>query len=104
MGCRGRRGKDRTCHTDLLVADPLAVVSEQAGTVSQAGELIRFRFGPAVLMRDFILVEQIGHLFCNHVAVVRDGDERNLLTAFGRTGRGVGLWGLFGFLRIAHGS
>jgi hypothetical protein len=49
------------------VADPLAVASEQAGTVSQAGELIRFRFGPAVLVRDLVFLEQVGHFLGDHV-------------------------------------
>ena len=102
MGCRGRRGKDRSCHTDLLANDPLVAVSEQAGTVSQAGELIRFGFGPAMLVSNLVFVEQIGHFFGDHVAVVRDGDERNFLAGPGRTGRGVGFGRVFGFLRIAH--
>lgn len=56
-----------------------------------------------MLVRDLIFVEQLGHFFGDHVAVVGDGDERDFLAALGRTSRGVGLGGLIGFLRIAHG-
>ena len=41
--------------------------------------LIGFRFGTAVLVADSIFVEHFGHFFGNHVAVVRDGNQRDFL-------------------------
>jgi hypothetical protein len=55
-----------------------------------------------MLVRNLILVEQLGHFFGDHIAVVRDGDERDFLAGPGWTGRGVGLGRLFGFF-VAHG-
>jgi len=55
-----------------------------------------------MLVSNLILVEQLGHFFGDHVAVVGDGNEGNLLAALGRTRRGVGFGRVLGFLRIAH--
>ncbi|HKT34207.1 MAG TPA: hypothetical protein VJR03_05210 [Nitrospira sp.] len=50
-------------------------------------------------MAYLVLFEQLFHLFRDHVAVVRDGDERDLFAGF-RLLWLVGWFGLFG--RFAH--
>ena len=48
-----------------------------------------------MLVGDFILFEEFLHLFGDHVAIVRDRDERDLFADLGRL---IGRLGLFGIL------
>lgn len=57
--------------------------------------LICFRFRAAVLVGDFVFLEQFGHFFGDHVAIIGDGDDRELFSRLGLLFRRR-LVGLFG--------
>jgi len=43
------------------------------------GRLIRFRFRRTVLVRHLVFFKHLRHLLSNHIPIVRDRDERDLL-------------------------
>jgi hypothetical protein len=78
----------------LSRAEPVVAgfVINERNTGSE-GWLIRFRFRRAVLVAHLVLFEQFFHLFGDHVAIVRDRDERDFFAS-------LGLLRLFGGLRL----
>ena len=56
-------------------------------------------------MADPVFVEHLRHLFGDHVAVVRDGNERDFFSHFGH-GSGSRSFGTLGwiFWRVTHGQ
>jgi hypothetical protein len=69
---------------------------------AERGGLICFRLGTAVLVGHPIFLEQFLHLFRDHVPIVRNGDEGNLLPRFGGRLTGGILSLRPGCIRIRH--
>ena len=55
-------------------------------------------------MGDFVFLEQLGHFFGDHVAIIGDGDERKLFSRLGLLFRRrlVGLFGCVSHMSTIH--